>query len=82
MTNFLNRENGWIYIGELSFERRILIEFAPSCVVVLEQKQLKAIWLQPRLISNRMRNLGALNSRRSLLIGNYGLAKEKIELWF
>ena len=56
-------KNGWIYIGELSFERRILIEFAPSGVVVLEQKQLKAIWLQPRLISNRMRNLGALNSR-------------------
>lgn len=44
----MNKTNGWICIGDPCFEKRILIEFASNCIAVLEERELKAIWLRPR----------------------------------
>jgi hypothetical protein len=50
----MNRSNGWICIGDPNFNEGISVEFVPHCISVLKRdKQLKSLWLQPKIIKSK-----------------------------
>lgn len=46
-----NQKDGWICIGDISFDEKNLVEFVSNCIgVINKQKKLTAIWLAPRFL--------------------------------
>ena len=46
---YINKEMGWVCVGDPTIKDRRLIEFAPDCVAALDtQNEMVAIWLHPR----------------------------------
>ena len=45
---YVNREKGWVCIGDISSKGEKAIEFARDSIAVFESDTLKAIWLRPK----------------------------------
>jgi len=45
---YINKENGWVCIGNPKINGKQMIEFVPNCVATLENQEIKAIWLKPK----------------------------------
>lgn len=45
---YINKEKGWICLGNPAIKDKQLIEFAPNCVATMEGHELIAVWLHPK----------------------------------
>ena len=44
---YINKEKGWVCLGNPDTKNKKLIEFAPECIATLDGQELIAIWLHP-----------------------------------
>ncbi|MDB2152532.1 hypothetical protein [Clostridium butyricum] len=50
-TTYFDKRNGWVCIGEYEEENNdIAVEFAENTIAVVNQENLKALWLKPMFI--------------------------------
>lgn len=47
-TVYINREKGWVCIGDPDTKNKQMIEFAPDCVAAMNGQELTAVWLHPQ----------------------------------
>lgn len=45
---YINKQIGWICIGDPILDGKQLVEFAPKCIAALANQEITAIWLQPK----------------------------------
>ena len=46
---YINKHSGWVCLGDPLYTA-LSIEFIPNCVAVLDEYQLRALWLKPKVI--------------------------------
>lgn len=44
---YVNKEKGWVCLGDPNTKGEQLIEFAPNCVATMDGQELIAVWLHP-----------------------------------
>lgn len=47
---YINKKNGWVCIGNPTIENQKLIEFAPNCILAINELDAVALWLLPKYI--------------------------------
>lgn len=47
---YYDEENGWICIGNPQCENGVAVEFAQNTLAVIDNRELKAIWIKPEFI--------------------------------
>ncbi len=49
---YINKEKGWVCLGNPEVKSKQLIEFAPNCVATMDGQELIAVWLHPKDLPN------------------------------
>ena len=47
---YINKKKGWVCIGNPKINGKQMIEFVPNCVAALEDQEITAIWLKPKVL--------------------------------
>jgi hypothetical protein len=47
---YINKNKGWVCIGDPHLSAEMSIEFIPNCIAELDNHQLKALWLKPNVL--------------------------------
>jgi len=49
---YINKNTGWVCIGDPYLSAEMSIEFIPNCIAEFDNHQLRALWLKPKVLPN------------------------------
>lgn len=51
---YINKEKGWVCIGNPQVQGKKLIKFAPDCIATIENDEIIALWLHPEKLPDHI----------------------------